>query len=1291
MYNYTVYANETETNFTMELEGNFAVVPINLYVCSDENLCYYNNFTEALFAANNTNNTITLLDSNRIYSIPKHLKFNIAPPSPVFSINASGITLQCNGTEFTGNGTGDGVIIWGYDNITITGCNFTNYSTGIFVDDIQWSNITLNTIRNSTSVDMNMTSSVANTQVWSNNFYGRDVLNTGQSNKFCYNGDPALDNLQTMILALDFQENGGNTTYDNSGYGNDGVLYPSISSGPQRVAGKFYNSLNFDGLDDYVNVSIDESLSTNNISVGFWMYLRSWNSANYDGFLMRTSSDSWNDGFGFSDNNDNTLRFWVNNYNLNYADSAFTLSGGWHYIVGTYDHSNIKLYIDGVLRDTTAYSGDIQHSTKPLFIGSGTTGIGQPGYFSNSTIDSVVIYNRSLRDPEIFFLYQRGKGTGNFYNELSNRTNIEYNLDDCGISQFTYPPRYGNFTGTITLGWTSQTVNTGVITYYLTYTNNSGLNWYDLGSTSSTAYPFSVSSLVDGDGYMINIRPFDGSINGTNATSELFGVHNSLPNITLISQTDSEGLPVDSSNPTRGGEIVSITVNVSDFYGVDTVWINIWNTTIGSTVVWRGLFDMVSGNLYNGIWSIDMIINESFPEIGIVNYSINANGSLDNSRSIYGNFSILDNELLCSNLSLCEYSDFNSWLIGEDNTNNTLVLSNSSYIYRGGGGSTYHISPMAARAAFEVNSSNITLDCQGSTILGGYSGTGLFSNNFDNLNISNCKFGRYSTGINISNTQNSNLSEVSSFSNSGFGAWFSNLNNSSIFSLNSSNNGLDSIRLMNSQSTNLVDSIASYSSRVGLNITNSSNCAITSLEAERDLYGAVYLDSRSNYINISDSTFTNSSYSSLMSLYADYTQISGNKFYQSPPGYYGISIARVALTNRIWLNSFFAGGILNNGTDTILCVSTPTYLQNGIYSTSPVYVTFGNYYSTSINSSFTPVGSCGNLSIPYGDFDGDGYNSLLYDCDDVNKYTFPYAFDYCDEFDNDCDGVIDEEGCAAEPFPSAGAATKSGGSGGVAIAGYSPSGSITEQDIKSNSTVLLYRGESVSFIISGKDEVLMLKKVYFDKVNLSISSLGKDFVFYLNESALFDLDNDGSNDLSITLSSIIDTAAVLELVDVSIPKPPEVTSPPEQEVIEGLKPSAEKPPSEQKPSVIIETGKGLLKYIIPAISIIILITLISAGAASYIRFMGNVSKAEDYVQDALERGFTISKIRRKLIEAGWEPQVVDSILKIEYKDISGKQSQNIKEEAPIDSDKDGLTESLVEKEGEKSDTGKVLK
>jgi hypothetical protein len=54
---------------------------------------------------------------------------------------------------------------------------------------------------------------------------------------------------------------------------------------------------------------------------------------------------------------------------------------------------------------------------------------------------------------------------------------------------------------------------------------------------------------------------------------------------------------------------------------------------------------------------------------------------------------------------------------------------------------------------------------------------------------------------------------------------------------------------------------------------------------------------------------------------------------------------------------------------------------------------------------------------PLVDDDGDGALEIDGDCDDTDRWVGPAAVEVCDLRDNDCDGLVDEEGCPEEPCP----------------------------------------------------------------------------------------------------------------------------------------------------------------------------------------------------------------------------------------------------------------------------------
>jgi len=106
----------------------------------------------------------------------------------------------------------------------------------------------------------------------------------------------------------------------------------------------------------------------------------------------------------FKRNTGTEVQFYING-----AYSTFDpMTDGWNHIVGTYDKVNRKLYINGELKDTDAYTAAITTSALPVEIGR---------YNQSSAVaydDDIAqprIYNRALTAEEVQRNYNAGKNT----------------------------------------------------------------------------------------------------------------------------------------------------------------------------------------------------------------------------------------------------------------------------------------------------------------------------------------------------------------------------------------------------------------------------------------------------------------------------------------------------------------------------------------------------------------------------------------------------------------------------------------------------------------------------------------------------------------------------------------------------------------------------------------------------------------------------------------------------------------------------------------------------------------
>ena len=77
-----------------------------------------------------------------------------------------------------------------------------------------------------------------------------------------------------------------------------------------------------------------------------------------------------------------------------FADGSIDVgTNEWHHVCGTYDGATIRLYIDGVLDATKAYTGGITTNFHDVSIGENVEAWGR---YWNGMIDEVQVYNHAL-------------------------------------------------------------------------------------------------------------------------------------------------------------------------------------------------------------------------------------------------------------------------------------------------------------------------------------------------------------------------------------------------------------------------------------------------------------------------------------------------------------------------------------------------------------------------------------------------------------------------------------------------------------------------------------------------------------------------------------------------------------------------------------------------------------------------------------------------------------------------------------------------------------------------------
>ncbi|OFZ17205.1 MAG: hypothetical protein A2X86_01780 [Bdellovibrionales bacterium GWA2_49_15] len=242
----------------------------------------------------------------------------------------------------------------------------------------------------------------------------------------------------------------GTTATDSSLSVHDGTYVngPTLGqAGPLASSGTA--SAYFDGLQGalgqsvkYVTVTNTAALApTGQVSVEAWVKKTIGTDATY----LRKNGDYLIDSEGAS-----AIRFTVNS-NWAGANGAFPDNGLWHHIVGTYDGSNLKVYVDGILKQTAAYTGAITTSGGALHLGARDdlwiTNL-------NGNMAEAAVYNYALSPGQISAHYDAGVGIFYPNNILAWRPSAFWRFDEkAGNSLIDLSPNanHGTYAGTYTL------------------------------------------------------------------------------------------------------------------------------------------------------------------------------------------------------------------------------------------------------------------------------------------------------------------------------------------------------------------------------------------------------------------------------------------------------------------------------------------------------------------------------------------------------------------------------------------------------------------------------------------------------------------------------------------------------------------------------------------------------------------------------------------------------------------------------------------------------------------------
>lgn len=195
-----------------------------------------------------------------------------------------------------------------------------------------------------------------------------------------------------LVAYYALEENSGTFIRDTSFNDNSGT-----TSGTTWVAGKVGNALSFAGSGIAESADVDV---TGTITISAWVNPSTtqtstmFGKANAQGALKLVS---------------NQPRFHITtNSTLRTVDGVDILSNGtWYHIVGTYDGSNAKIFINGVEKASVSATGSISTNSHPWTMGQNTVLSGGGQSYSGS-IDEAKVFSRALSTSEVKAEYDAG-------------------------------------------------------------------------------------------------------------------------------------------------------------------------------------------------------------------------------------------------------------------------------------------------------------------------------------------------------------------------------------------------------------------------------------------------------------------------------------------------------------------------------------------------------------------------------------------------------------------------------------------------------------------------------------------------------------------------------------------------------------------------------------------------------------------------------------------------------------------------------------------------------------------
>jgi len=223
------------------------------------------------------------------------------------------------------------------------------------------------------------------------------------------------------------------------------VAFAAVLAVPYNALYAQQRGLEFDGVDDSVALGTNAQVSAaslglpvRDITAEAWVRVdafKQWR--NIIGFIYDSGATEHGWALGYDDQRHFNFAVAGGGNGLTYLNSGAKFSTGvWHHVCGTYDGTTMRLYVDGLLRNSsTAQSGDISYMNTWYRIGQYKDN--DESYLMDGVVDEVRVWNTARSAEEVaddMFRTMSGSETNLFGLYACDETNGLVLADSAGTN-----------------------------------------------------------------------------------------------------------------------------------------------------------------------------------------------------------------------------------------------------------------------------------------------------------------------------------------------------------------------------------------------------------------------------------------------------------------------------------------------------------------------------------------------------------------------------------------------------------------------------------------------------------------------------------------------------------------------------------------------------------------------------------------------------------------------------------------------------------------------------------------